>query len=264
MKILVVYDGTVYAKRALTYGIRKAREEQGQVELIQVFDRGLFVDYDAGPHAESMARAEAAHHLAAAQRIINEESGGSGVRISTAEGDVIDTVLRHAAEGRFDLMLAPAKYGDLLRSAPCPVQLMPGMILVPVDTASTPPEAIERIAGEAVSTASAVLLLGIVPIHLYSREEGRELEAVEQETAAAVGAVKKLLAERGIEARMEIRGGYPDEEILKATESYSVTQIMLPTGGVTPSELSKAASMLRDEPERLKLPLMLLPGAASA
>jgi hypothetical protein len=40
--------------------------------------------------------------------------------------------------------------------------------------------------------------------------------------------------------------------------------IILPTGGTTPSELSKAAAVILDEPERLKRPVILLPVTGAA
>ena len=49
--------------------------------------------------------------------------------------------------------------------------------------------------------------------------------------------------------------GYPDEEILKAAEEFAVSLIMLPTGGKTPSELTKAAAILLEEPERIRRPV---------
>ncbi|MHB8845943.1 MAG: universal stress protein [Nitrospirota bacterium] len=52
MNILVAYDGTLHAKKALRYGIEKAQAAGGgALTVLQVFDRALFVDYDAGPRA---------------------------------------------------------------------------------------------------------------------------------------------------------------------------------------------------------------------
>ena len=57
MKILMIYDGTLQSKTALTYGIGKVRERGGELIVLQVFQSSLFVDYDAGPMAEERARA---------------------------------------------------------------------------------------------------------------------------------------------------------------------------------------------------------------
>jgi nucleotide-binding universal stress UspA family protein len=75
--------------------------------------------------------------------------------------------------------------------------------------------------------------------------------------------LKKTLADKGIEVLESLRAGYPDEEILKAASEQAVSLILLPSGSTTPSELSKAASILLDESERLKWPVFLLPPAAA-
>jgi nucleotide-binding universal stress UspA family protein len=66
------------------------------------------------------------------------------------------------------------------------------------------------------------------------------------------------VSEQGVDVSEIIRSGYPDEEILKTAEEYSVSLIMLPAGGKTPSELTKAAAILLDEPDRLHMPVQLL------
>jgi hypothetical protein len=66
------------------------------------------------------------------------------------------------------------------------------------------------------------------------------------------------LSKEGVEVLEVTRSGYPDEEILKAAEEYSVSLVMLPSGGKTPSELTKAASILLDEPKQLRLPIQIL------
>ena len=63
MKILTIYDGTIQSKIALSYGLREAKAKSGELVVLQVFQSSLFVDYDAGPRAEEIARAEAARHL---------------------------------------------------------------------------------------------------------------------------------------------------------------------------------------------------------
>jgi nucleotide-binding universal stress UspA family protein len=70
--------------------------------------------------------------------------------------------------------------------------------------------------------------------------------------------MRTSLAAEGVEVSEVLRSGYPDEEILKAAEEYAVSLIMLPAGGKTPSELTKAASILLDEPERARMPIELM------
>jgi hypothetical protein len=72
------------------------------------------------------------------------------------------------------------------------------------------------------------------------------------------------LQERGVKTRALLRSGYPDEEILKVAEEYRVSLILLPAGGTTPSELSKAAAILTDEPGRLPWPVFLVPETGMA
>ncbi len=70
--------------------------------------------------------------------------------------------------------------------------------------------------------------------------------------------MKASLAGKGVEVSEVLRSGYPDEEILKAADEYAASLIMLPAGGKTPSELTKAASILLDEPERARMPIELM------
>jgi nucleotide-binding universal stress UspA family protein len=139
---------------------------------------------------------------------------------------------------------------------------VPGTILVPVDNTGSPAANIDSIVLEAAATGSKVLVLGVVPLHLYSREERKELERVSKETASSVKELKKTLSAKGIETLEAVRSGYPDEEILKAANEHAVSLILLPSGSsTTPSELSKAAAILMDETERLKWPVFLFPSA---
>jgi nucleotide-binding universal stress UspA family protein len=158
----------------------------------------------------------------------------------------------------------PPRYKGIAKEAPCPVYLVPGTILVPVDNTETPHRSIERIEEEVKMTGASVLLLGVVPVHLYSREEKRELEQVKKGTLAEMKSLRNALAELGIDASEVLRSGYPDLEILKAAEEHTVSIIILPSEGATPSELSKAASILMDESNRVKCPVMLVAQAETA
>jgi len=135
---------------------------------------------------------------------------------------------------------------------------MPGLILVPVDNSDTLLQDRENILAEARATGSKILLLGIVPLHLYNAAEKKELAQVSEGTAAMLKLMRTSLAGEGVEVSDVLRSGYPDEEILKAADEYAVSLIMLPSGGKTPSELTKAASILLDEPERARMPIELM------
>ena len=256
MKVLVAYDGTLHAKRALRYATEKVRSQGGEVLVVQVFDRSLFLDYDAGPRAEAMARTEFGRHLDEARRIAAEASAVM-VRFESAEGKAEDIVLHRIAKESPDLALVTRPLSGLARRARCPVRTFPGTILVPLDKASQPPAMASMIAEEARADGSRIVLVGIVPVHLYSREEKGEVVSITAATSAAVRKLREELAELGMAANEVMRSGYPDEEILKAAEEYDASLIMLPTGGTTPSEVSKAAAIIADEGLRLRWPIRM-------
>lgn len=261
MNILVVYDGTLHAKKALLYGLKKVQEAGGEITVLQVFDPRLFIDYDAGPKAEEMARREASHGLAEARQIVSEQAAGAAVRIISDEGDAARKVREYVESERPGLVLAPPRYRELAKILTCPFMLVPGTILVPMDNTGSPAASIDRIVYEASSTGSKVLLLGVAPVHLYSREEKKDLERVKKETTAVVKKLKRTLADKGIAVSEIVRSGYPDEEILKAAGEHAVSLILLPSGSAVPSELSKATAIILEESELLKWPVFLLPSA---
>ncbi len=258
MKIVSVYDGTLHSKTALRYGIGKIKEKGGELTVLHVFEAGLFIDYDAGPKAEEIARAESKRHLLDVENIIREAGSGVAIRLVTEEGDPEREVLRAAQAGNADLVLVTPRYKSIAKKARVPVYIIPGTILAPVDNTYTDAH-MEAVSAEAGATGSKVLLLGIVPVHLYSAGEQGEVEKIRKETAAIVRKLRKRLSEKGTECSEVIRSGYPDEEILKAADEHGVSLIMLPAGGKTPSELSKAAEILRAEPENIRRPICLMP-----
>ncbi len=259
MKVLTLYDGTIQSKTALQYGISKVEEKGGELIVLHVFPSAMFLDYDAGPRAEEIARAEAKQHLLDAENIIRESGKSVPVHLVTEEGDPEQELLRVAGAEKPDLVLATPRYKAVTKKAPYPVYVMPGTILVPVDNSETLIPDVGKIAKEAKASGSKILLLGVVPVHLYGTEEKRELDQVKKTTTAAVKKIKRALNNENVGAEEIIRSGYPDEEILKAADKYAVSLIMLPAGGKTPSELAKAAAILLDEPERLKRPVYILP-----
>jgi len=264
MKILALYDGTIHSKNALSYGMRKAKESNGELVVLHIFQSALFVDYDAGPQAEEFARREAAGYIAEAKDIINKSGNGMAVRLVSEEGDPERELLRYAASERPGLILVPPRYKEIAKTAPCPVYIIPGTILVPVDDSEGLLASVDRIRDEALATGSRVLLLGVVPVHLYSTSEEKELGLVEKKTAATVKKLKTTLKELGMDVSEIIRPGYPDEEILKAADEYAVSLILLPSGGRTPSQLSKAAAVILDEPDKLKRPVFIVPVPGAA
>lgn len=263
MKILTVYDGTIHSKTALRYGLEQAREKKAELAVLQVFQSNLFLDYEGGPMAEDHARAEAARFRRDADTIIAGAKGNAlPVTVLYEEGDVVEETIAAATREKVTLVLAPPRYGALTKRAPCPVYIMPGKILVPVDAADALQAGLSDVIKEAKASGSSVLVLGIVPVHLYSPAEAAELGQIQRKTAAAVRRTRTAVSEQGVEASEVIRSGYPDEEILKAAEEFTASLIMLPAGGKTPSELTKAAAILLQEPDRVARPVYLLPAEA--
>jgi len=264
MKMIIAYDGTLNAKTALKYGLRKLREDGGSAVVLSLFHSAMFVDYGAGPRAEEIARAESRRYVEDAKNIIAENGEGLRVRMVEKEGEPDEEILGLAGEESADLILAPPKYKSIIKKAPCPVVLVPGNILVPVDSTENSRSAVGRIADEALATGSKVILLGLVPVHMYGLSEKEELKKVEKDTRGSLREIKKALEATGVEAEELLRPGYPDEEILKAMEEFTVSMLMIPTVDETPSEISKAANIILDEPEKMKAPVILVPSTKTS
>ena len=136
MKILIAYDGSLNSKTALEYGLNKLRESGGSAVVLHVFHAELFVDYGAGPNAEAHARGEARRHVEAARKIVQEKGAGLSVRVEEREGVPEDEVVAYSREAAFDVILVPPKYKSAARKATCPVIVIPGTIVVPVDNSA--------------------------------------------------------------------------------------------------------------------------------
>jgi hypothetical protein len=113
MKIMVAYDGTLQAKEALVYGMKKAQEKGGEVVALHVFNKPLFVDYDAVPGAESLARAEAARFVEEAKTIIREKSAGVKTSLFSTDGNPAEAVMTFAREEKVDVLLCPPAFRSI-------------------------------------------------------------------------------------------------------------------------------------------------------
>jgi len=257
MKVLVAYDGSLNSQKALKYGIDRVRENGGELKVLHVFHAGMFIDYGAGPRAEEIARAESARFVEEAKKIITEAAGNIKAEITTVDGVPEDEILGYAQSEKIDLLLSPPKYKALAKNAPCRVSIIPGNIILAIDNTKSFLDLLEKVGHEALGTGSRVILLGIVPVHLYSRTEKKELERIAKETEEMVGKAKKELRNCGIEVKDVIRRGYPDEEILKVAGENPVMMIVIPASGDAPSELGKAASIILDDEDSFRRPVML-------
>ncbi len=119
MKVLVTYDGSLDSKAALKYGIQKVREYGGELIALHVFPRHLFIDYDAGPRAEEIARRESFRHMEDARTLIRENSRGILARIVLNEGNLTDETLKYSKEEDVDLIVAPPRLKRLVEKACC-------------------------------------------------------------------------------------------------------------------------------------------------
>ncbi len=115
MKILVAYDGTLQSKEALVYGIEKAKEKNGELTVLHVFNTGVFIDYDATPDAEAMARAESSLFVEQARSIIREKGKGLKTSLVLGEGNPEEEVISYAKAENVDVMLCPPKYKNIIR-----------------------------------------------------------------------------------------------------------------------------------------------------
>lgn len=261
MRILTLHDGSLHARTALLYGIEKASCPGDELIVLFVFQSSLYIDYDGGLMAQKAARSDMERSKREVEQIAEERGVRGKLRILTEEGEPDKELLRIARAEGVELVLAPSRFRPIAGKAPCPVFFLPGVILVPVDASDMLMDKIDDITTEARRTGSKIMILGVVPVHLYGVEETRELEQVRKNTSASMKKMKKALDGRGIETVERIRAGYPYEEIMKAAEEFSVSLIMLPSGGAAPSELTKAAAILLDEPAGLKRPIYLMPAA---
>ena len=258
MRILITYDGTLHAKTALRYGLGKVKEQGGEVIALFVFNPGLFIDYDAYPGVKETARRESFRFVNEAKAMI-QEAGDVKASVIVEDGDPEEETIRYARDRHADILFATPRFKSVIKHAPCPVSVIPGHILVPVDNTEGVMAIMGRVIREARETESQVVLLGIVPEHIYSGGERDELERVKKETERMVSMARKGFREAGIETKEIMSSGYPDEEMLKAAEEYTVSMILVPDGGDTPSELNKAASIILDEPDRLRRPVLIVP-----
>ncbi len=115
MRILVAYDGTLQAKDALRYGLKRAKEENGEVVALHVFNSGMFVAYDALPWAEDVAREESDGHVAEGKAIIDEAGRDVRARIVTEDGNPEEEILRYVAEHEVDVLLCTPRYGSVMK-----------------------------------------------------------------------------------------------------------------------------------------------------
>jgi nucleotide-binding universal stress UspA family protein len=125
VKILLVYNGTVNAKAALRYAISRARAHQAVLVVLFVFHRDLFIDYDAGPGAEEVARKEWALQREEALRILDAEGQDIRKRLVVTDGNWDEEILATARQERVDIIFSPQRLPEIAKKSFCPVYFIP-------------------------------------------------------------------------------------------------------------------------------------------
>jgi nucleotide-binding universal stress UspA family protein len=264
MKILVAFDGSLNAGAALRYGLNTVKEKGGRLIALHVFNSGMFIDYDAHPGAEDFARREALGFVEDARRMVAEAGASSQAEVLMQEGNPEEEIAKFAREQNMDLIITPPRYKAVAKNSPCPVSIVPGYILIPLDKIENFMKGLALVTRETSVTGSKVILFGVVAVHMYSRSEKKEVAKIEREIFATLKKAKKILQDQGIDTKDLFRSGYPDEEIARVAEEYPITMIIVPEGGDTPSELGKAAAMLIDDRDKFKKPVLLVPAEKTA
>jgi nucleotide-binding universal stress UspA family protein len=255
LKVLVTHDGSINSKDALKYGIQKVRQNGGGVVTLYIFQdlSGTGGIQSTEGESEGAVRYE--------DQKKSPLEGGDSVKINIlmGKGDPKEEIRHYTVTEKVDLIVTIPAYADLFINASLPFTVIPGTILVPADNREMSGRVVEQITNEARSAFSKVLLLGIIPIHLYSPSEKEEIEDVKKETFKTLEKVKATLNERGIQTKELIRTGYPDEEIVRAAEEHSVSMIIIPAVTDQPTELKKAASIILDDIGQVKIPILVVP-----
>jgi nucleotide-binding universal stress UspA family protein len=263
MKYLIVHDGTLSARKLLRYGLERAVRTGASVMVLSVFPAPLFSGYE-GMHAEARARREYEASLEDTRAVLKTFDDRLDVSLYSADGDPEEVILSTAESEQVGTILLTPRYRRIQRKTSVPVAIVPGTLLLPVDSSNEAMGIIGQVAQEARESGSSVIILGVVPVHLYSRSEKMALRAVEEATLGTMNRVLTVLRAEGVDARPILRSGYPDDEILRAANEFTISTVIFPQGGVAPSELRKAAHVLLAEREQARVPLLFVPAAEGA
>jgi nucleotide-binding universal stress UspA family protein len=248
VNVLITHDGSADAESALRYGALKVRENGGGKISLYIFKDAGFgeVDYSSPDRTlDDLCR--------------QKSSGPFELKVLIGKGDPEREILDHLQQEEVDLIVTVPSCTAFLRGSSIPVSPVPATILAPMDDRVMQESMINHIAGEALSSCSRVLLLGIVPIHLYNPSEETELDAVKAETIKSMELAAAELNNRGIQVEEMLRLGYPDEEIIRTAETSGASMIIIPCDSDQQSELNKAASIILDELKQVNIPVLYVP-----
>ncbi len=257
MKHLVLFDGTIHSKIALRYGIHRSQAGDGPLFILSVFSNEMLPYYDAIPRVEDIVRRDARLRIDEAVKIVKDEGQGIKAYLIEEEGDIDRAISKNISSENIDIVYAPPNFRGLIKPKSCPVAFIPGHFLLPLDENEPSESNIELLIKETAIALSDVILLGIVPVHIYSAAEQEELKDVSEKTLLTVKSVAKRLWKAKIKSREILCSGYPDEEILKAYKDLSVSIILFLEGTDRASELNKAVNLLLDDREKCSIPIFI-------
>jgi nucleotide-binding universal stress UspA family protein len=248
LNVLITHDGSADAESALRYSALKVKENGGGMISLYIFRRPGDVERDYSDRVWTLDT----HYE-------KNCSGHIEFNVLIGKGDPKTEILDYARTEKVDLIIAVPSCASLLQGTSIPVVTIPATILVPMGDQAMQESVISQITGEALLSCSKVLLLGIVPIHLYNPSEEAELVAVKEATLRAMEQAVSALSKRGIQAEEMLRMGYPDEEIIKVAQENRASMIVIPCASDLSSELSKAASIILDEIKQVNIPILYVP-----
>jgi len=259
MNILVLLDGGFQEETTLRYALYRAQPQRDTIFILSVFSEGMLYYYDAMPMVKDMLRRDIKSHIDRAIKIVREQGKGIGAYVLEEDGKLHKVLERVIKREAIDIIYAPPSYKAAFNSRiNCPLAIIPGTILIPLDHEELPTDSVNALVIEAKMAASAVHLLGIVPIHIYSVNERKELEVITKKTTDNVKSIGKRLIRSHIQCSEALCAGFPDEEIIKAFKERAASIILFAQGHDRPSELNKAFNLLLQERDALKLPIFSL------
>jgi nucleotide-binding universal stress UspA family protein len=132
-------------------------------------------------------------------------------------------------------------------------------ILVTIDCSSVDDAIVAHVSALALQNKAQVALLHVV--HSHTLDQHRVLG---EQAQASLKAHQKILQDQGIDARMIIRSGEPDAEILAEIESADYDLVAMATHGHTFIGDILFGSVSRTLKHRINTPLLLINPASDA
>ena len=126
-------------------------------------------------------------------------------------------------------------------------------ILVAMDCSSVDDAIIEHVSALALQNNAQVYLLHVV--HSHTLDQDRALRAVAE---ASLKSRRELLLDRGIQARIVIRSGEPDTEILEEIARKDYDLVAMATHGHSFFGDILFGSVSRTLKHRISIPLLLI------